>query len=186
MGPAPPASGPPKIIEAVAGFFIPSACREEILGDLRERFENPRQYSREVLCTVPLVILSRIRRTSAPGVLLLEAFALYLSFAATAIATGFSRFLVEENGYVRLTLPVLMALLALVLVDAYSRAERRPLFGAIAAFGAILIQAKRQSTNLELAFPSFRMVLIASLAGMLLVTGLRLLFAPDNNRTTGA
>jgi len=172
--------------EAIAGYFIPPACREEVLGDLHERFENPRQYRREVVWTVPLVILSRIRRTTDPGVLLLEAFALYLSFAATAIATGFSRFLVEQNGYVRLILPVLMALLALVLVDAYSRTERRPLFGAIAAFGAIVIQAKLQSTNLELAFPSFGMVLTASLAGMLLVTGLRLLFAPDNNRTTGA
>jgi hypothetical protein len=174
------------MMESVAGFFIPPACREEVLGDLHERFENPRQYFREALCTVPLVILSRIRRTTDPGVLLLEAFALYLSFAATAIASGFNRFLVEQHGYVRLTLPVLMALLALVLVDAYSRTERRPLLGAIAAFCALVFQAEFQTTNLELAFPSLRMILIASLAGMLLVTGLRLLFAPDNNRTTGA
>lgn len=186
MGSPTAAPGPSQIMEAIIGFFIPPACREEVLGDLHERFQDRRRYILEALRTVPMVIWSRIRRTTEPGVLLLEAFALYLSFAGTALAMGNGRFLTEQTGYLRLTLPVLMALVSLVLVDAYVRTERRPLLGAITGFCATITQARLQATNLELAFPSFRMVLIASLAGMLLVTGLRLLFAPDNNRTTGA
>ena len=188
MEPAPAKmeSGPPKIMETVFGILIPPACREEVLGDLHERYRNRGQYVAEACHTIPLVIVSRIRRTTDPGLLLLEACALYLSFAASAIFSGQTRFLVEENGYLRLALPILMALLALVFVDAYASAERRPLLGAVATFCAVVAQSRIQRANLELGFPSFRMVLLGSLVGTLLVTALRLLFAPDNNRTTGA
>ena len=74
--------GPSKAAEAIVAVFLPPACREEVLGDLHERYRSPRQYGLEALRTVPLVILSRIRRTADPQVILMQAFALYVSFWA--------------------------------------------------------------------------------------------------------
>src|SRR6516225_7621174 len=77
-------SGPSKVAEAIVTLLLLPACREEVLGDLHERYRSPLQYGVEALCTVPLVILSRIRRTSDPRVLLIQAFALYASFLTAA------------------------------------------------------------------------------------------------------
>jgi hypothetical protein len=61
--------GPSKIVEAIVAALVPPACREEVLGDLHERFKSPLQYFFEAVCTVQLVILSRMRRTADPQVL---------------------------------------------------------------------------------------------------------------------
>ena len=53
----------------IAAIFIPCACREEVLGDFEERCTSPLQYCRDAVVTVPLVTLSRIRRTANPQLL---------------------------------------------------------------------------------------------------------------------
>jgi hypothetical protein len=73
-------SGPARAIETIVAWLVPPACREEIVGDLHERYRSPLQYVWEVVRAVPLVIASRIRRTADPHVLLIQALALYLSF----------------------------------------------------------------------------------------------------------
>ncbi|MBZ5577524.1 MAG: hypothetical protein LAP40_13265 [Acidobacteriia bacterium] len=188
MGAAPPKmeSGPPKVMETVIGILIPPACREEVLGDLHERYDGLPRYFLEACFTVPMVIASRIRRTTEPGLLLLEAMVLYLSLTAGALVSGQTHFLTEQNGYSKLAVLIAMALLALVLVDAYAGVAARLILAPAAALGALLFQFRLQASNPELAIPSFRMVLFGSLAGMLLVTALRWLFAPGDNRTTGA
>ena len=187
MGPSPPEveSGPPKMMEKVIAILIPPACREEIVGDLHERYHDRRQYCMEALLTLPLVIYSRIRRTTCPGVLLLEGLALYLAFSASALYTGQFQVLMEQAGYLKLAAPMLAALLSMVVVDAYAGAVTRLFLGPVLAF-AILLSSGVHSTNTELAFPSFRMILFGSMVGMLLVTALRLLFAPGDHRPTGA
>jgi hypothetical protein len=77
-------SGPSKTAEAIVGTLIPPVCREEVLGDLHERYISPRKYVLEALRTIPLVIVSRIRRTADPQVLLMQAFAWYVSFLGAA------------------------------------------------------------------------------------------------------
>ena len=77
-------SGPSKAAEAIVALLLPPACREEVLGDLHERYRSRLQYFTDALSTVPLVILSRIRRTADPQVLLIQAFALYASFLTAA------------------------------------------------------------------------------------------------------
>jgi hypothetical protein len=72
-------SGPSKTTVAVVAFLIPPACREEVLGDLHERFQSPSQYVADALFTITLIILSRIRRTADVEILLLQSFALYMS-----------------------------------------------------------------------------------------------------------
>src|SRR5215813_12620753 len=76
--------GPSKTAEAIVAVFVPPACREEVLGDLHERYSSSGQYSTDAVRTIPLVIISRIRRTADPQVLLMQAFALYASFLIAA------------------------------------------------------------------------------------------------------
>ena len=178
-------SGPSKVMEALFAILIPPACREEVLGDLHERYQGRAQYFLEGCLTVPMVILSRIRRTTDFGVLLLEALALYLSFAGGARLLE-TPFLSDRLAYLRLSIPIASALLALVLADAYAPKGRRLILGPAAALVGILLQAAVLRNHSELALPSFRMILLGSVAGMLLVTALRLLFDPGDHHITGA
>ena len=73
---------PPKILERVVGALLPASCREEVLGDLYERYRNPAQYAWEALRTVPRLIFST--RRSAVPLALLEATAAYGCFLAAA------------------------------------------------------------------------------------------------------
>jgi len=57
-------SGPSKTAEAIVAIFVPPACREEVLGDLHERYRSPGQYAMDAVRTVPFVVYSRILRTS--------------------------------------------------------------------------------------------------------------------------
>ncbi|MBS1854164.1 MAG: ATP-dependent metallopeptidase FtsH/Yme1/Tma family protein [Acidobacteria bacterium] len=101
-------------------LLLPPACREEVLGDLHERFRSPAAYALDALRTVPLVILSRIRRTADPGILLMQALALYLAFLAAARLAAPS-LIQDQLGLPRLAFPAVMALLGLILDDAYAR-----------------------------------------------------------------
>src|SRR5215471_5311467 len=58
-------SGPSKTAEAIVAVFVPPACREEVLGDLHERYSSSGQYGLDAVRTIPLVIISRyaVRQT---------------------------------------------------------------------------------------------------------------------------
>lgn len=74
--------GRPNWLETLAGILIPPACREEVLGDLHERYRSPGQYLGDLLSTAPFLILSRIRRNADAQVLVMEALLVYGSFLA--------------------------------------------------------------------------------------------------------
>src|SRR5260370_6368150 len=101
---------PPGLLEGMVGLLIPPASRENVLGDLQERYRSPGQYVVDALSTVPMVAFSRIRRTTDPQILLMEAFALYLAFV-TAAWSGDQALLTGEWGLLRLSLPPAVALL---------------------------------------------------------------------------
>ncbi len=124
------ASGPSKAAETIVGILTPPACREEVLGDLYERYRSPLQYGFDALGTVPLVILSRIRRTADPQVLVMQAFALYLSFL-TAARFEDESLLQAQWGLLRLAIPPGMTLLGLVLEDAYATPGQRSAPGLV-------------------------------------------------------
>jgi hypothetical protein len=75
-------AGPPKRLEKAVGLLLPPACREEVLGDLFEKYTGPGQYIIVAFCVVPFVILSRIRRTTDACLLLTEALLIYGSYLA--------------------------------------------------------------------------------------------------------
>jgi hypothetical protein len=182
-----PAS-PPKSVQAVAALFIPPACREEVLGDLQERCTSPLQYCQDVLRTVPLVILSRIRRTADPQLLLMHAFVLYLSY--TAAAWFMDRALLQEPwGLLRLAVPPMMMLLGMLLEDAYAKSGRRsplqlvrgPLLGLAWAF---LSEAALWASRSAFTLPLW-IVLYGGALSLLLTSALRMLFSPQSTSPQG-
>ena len=178
-------TSPPKAAQAIVALLIPGACREEVLGDLQERSASRAQYFGDALSTVPLVILSRIRRTSDPQLLLMCAFVLYLSFYGAAWFRNPS-LLYEPWALVYIAIPGAVALLAIGLEDAYARSGHRsplrlirgPLLGAV---WTILCQCALWSSHSRLALPLWT-VLYGSAMALLLTSGLRILFAPPSTR----
>lgn len=174
--------------EAIAAILIPSASREEVLGDLYERNATPGQYILDALRTVPLVIASRIRRTSHPGLLAMQAIVLYLSFSGAAWLEV--RGLIYERwGLWRLAIPCAAGLAALMLEDAYAnpspasvlRPVRGPMFGLAAA---VVVQAALWASDSSLMLP-FSVVLLGGLLGLVLTIAIRLLFQPPSKSRRG-
>lgn len=181
--------GPGRLIEAIATLLIPPACREHVLGDLCERNESPQQYVLELIQTFPLVLVSRIRRTTDAAVLLMEAFTLYISFLVLASSPEQASFLYEHQGFLRIAIPVAVALLGLILADAYAnpgkRSPLKPILGvALAAAFAFLSQPVLRAVNPELMLPTPIMILGGSV-GTLLVSTLRFIFPPPADRPQG-
>lgn len=179
-------AAPPKLTEAIVGFFIPPACREYVLGDLHERYVSPRQYVMDALRTVPLVILSRVRRTADPQVLLMEAFAVYISLLVASRFLGPISFLYDEWGLLRLAVPCAVALVALVFIDAYADPKKKslvkPMLQAALGIGfAFLSQATFWATDPNLAVP-LEIMLYGGGGSLILVSALRMFFAPGEPR----
>jgi hypothetical protein len=178
---------PSKRTEAIVGFFIPPACREQVLGDLHERYENSRQYLFEVVTTIPFVIASRIRRTTDPQLLLMLAFAMYISFVAAAWPFEGRTFLFEQDGFLRVAIPTIAGLVGVVLAAAYATPGRtrvaKAVREAVAAAGtAMLSQVALRGLSRELEVP-WPVLIFGAATGALLVSGLLMLFPPGGNDT---
>lgn len=130
-------SGPSKIAETLVYWLLPPACREEVLGDMRERNQSSAQYLIEATCTVPSVVYSRIRRTTDAVLALIEAVSLYTAFVISAWWLD-HELLFRDRGFARLAVPPAIFLAAIILVDAYSDPKKRwplkALFGPILGF----------------------------------------------------
>jgi hypothetical protein len=181
-------SGPSKTAEALVAILIPPACREEVVGDLHERFQSPLQYAADVLSTVPLVIISRMRRTADPQILLIQAFALYLSFLGAARLSN-GAVLNEPWGLWRLAIPAAITLLGLILDDTYAKPgprstlnlARGPLLGVAMALAS---QAMLSINNPGLALP--RAITVYGCAmSLLLSSAVRMLFPPVTQQLLG-
>jgi hypothetical protein len=182
-------SGPSKTAEAIVAFFVPPACREEVLGDLHERYNSSRQYALDAVRTIPLVIVSRIRRTADPQVLLMQALALYASFLGVAWLHD-RRFLTEQWELLRLAIPTAMAIVGLILEDAYAKPGRRsalklargPVLGVALALAS---QAMFRISSPDLALPSL-IAFYGSALSLLVSSTVRTLFPPVTNQLEGA
>lgn len=173
---------PPKAAESLAAFLLPPACREEVLGDLHERYTSLPRYAADALTTIPLVILSRLRRTADPQVLLMQAFATYLAYVGAARLTDPAAFLPQDSAaWWRLAVPTAMTLLGLSLADVYARpGPRGPLVGILFAVAS---QALLRKTSFALPIWT---LLYGAAASLLLTSALRLLFPPATDQLQGA
>src|SRR5215475_10783278 len=152
-------SGPSKTAEAIVAVFVPPACREEVLGDLHERYRSPGHYVLDAVRTVPLVIMSRIRRTADPLLLLMQAFAWYGSFWGAAWLND-KAFPGKPQGLLLLAIPAGLAMLGLILEDAYATPGRRShlslVRGPVLGLGlALASQGMFRIGNSILAVPSW-------------------------------
>jgi hypothetical protein len=167
------------VIEKIVGILIPPACREEVLGDLRERNEGVQLFIYDALRTIPLVIVSRIRRTTDSVVLLMEAFCCYVSFLAVAIVAQ-PAMLASREGLLRLAIPGTIALGVLVIADAYAnprkRSVLRPVLAVALAFAGVFL-----AHVIHPLLPG-RMLAIGSGMSMLLLLAMRMLFPPMADR----
>jgi hypothetical protein len=181
-------SGPSKTAEAIVAVLVPPACREEVLGDLHERFKSPLQYAADALRTVPLVIISRMRRTADPQTLLIQALALYMSFLGAAWLKD-GAVLRGQWGLFRLAIPAAMATLGLLLDDTYANPGRRsaltfargPLRGLVLAVAS---QGMLWISNPGLAIPRW-ITFYGCAMSLLLLSAVRLLFPPVTDQLLG-
>jgi hypothetical protein len=167
------------VIERMIGVLIPPACREETLGDLRERNDGAQLFLYDALRTLPLVIYSRIRRTTDSVVFLMEAFSTYVSFVSTAWLL-YPGWLAGRQGWLRLATPCALALLVLMFAGAYADPRKRwvlrSYLAVVMAFGI---------TGVAMAvFPvlPLRLVAIGSALSMGFLLMLRALFPPIADR----
>ena len=144
-----------------------------------------RSHIAEAVCTMPLVVASRLRRTTDPQVLLMEAFALYLSFLGVAWKLD-GAFLYDQWGYMRLGIPAAVALATLKPEDAYaSPGKRRPLTPIVQStisFSIVcLFEAALMAIDARWAVP-LRILIYGGAAGILLISTLRMSFPPCDTR----
>jgi hypothetical protein len=174
-------SGPSKTLEAIVAFLIPPACREEVLGDLWERYTGPVQYVFLAMRVVPCVILSRIRRTADVRVLLMQALLIYASYQ-TAAWYADRMLLVDQWGFFRLAVPAVLAVAFMMIGDAWAPVrERSPLrltgevgMGTLFAF---LLMVRRLPDTLNL---------VGASASLMLVSAVRILFRPQIDKPHAA
>ncbi|MDQ2711715.1 MAG: hypothetical protein M3Y24_05665 [Acidobacteriota bacterium] len=181
-------SAPPEIIERIVSFLIPPSSREEVLGDLYEGCTSSGQYIQDAIRVVPMVILSRIRRTADPQVLLMEAVALYMSYMGTAWRQAPAS-IYEHYGLLRLAIPSAMILFGIVIEDAYTDPSRRSLprlmRGPVLGVGfAYMSQWALSLGSQALALPAWVM-LCGSAISLLFSLAVRSLFPPPLDRPLG-
>jgi hypothetical protein len=160
--------GPSRRLEAFVGLLIPPACREEVLGDLHEKYTGPWQYISLAMCVAPCVILSRIRRTTGVFVLLTDALLIYGSFLA---ATWYKdkTLLAGQWGFLRLAIPTVLNLGVLILERAWD-------FKTIWSRG--LIQGAVFGISMYFSVNGW-------FASTMLVTAFERLFLPETNLPRG-
>lgn len=181
--------GPSRAAEMLVTLLTPPAAREHVVGDLRERYTSPSGYLFDAVTAIPMVVVSRIRRTSDGQVFLMEAFVLYLSFLAAAWKLDHSGLLHEQFGYFRLAIPAFTALLAVKLEDAYDASERpsrlRPLQQTTLAMGlAFLVQGWITYVNHPWSLPPSVMI-PGGICGIVLDSTVRMCFPSSRDRPRG-
>ena len=178
-------SGPSKVAETIVGYLLPPACREEILGDMRERHRSGLGYFAEALQVIPLVIYSRIRRTTDAVVALMEVASMYTAFVVVANWVD-PTLISADSGLARLAIPSAVVLAVMSLADAYSDPQRRwplkPLFAPTLGFAVAYIE---QSIYVQWSLPA-SVFAWGSGTGLIFVSTLRVAFPPVTDRRQAA
>ena len=168
-------SGPSKVAETIAGWLLPPACREEILGDMRERYRSGLRYFLEAAYVIPCVVYSRIRRTTDAVLALMEVTSLYTTFVIAAASID-PALTLDRSGFARLAIPPVVVLATMALADAYSNPRRRwPLKPLIAPALGFAVAYLEQSMYRQWSLPA-AVFAWGGAAGLLLVSALRLAF----------
>lgn len=145
-------------LERLTALLFPAVVREEVLGDLYERYQSPRQYMAAALGLAPLLLLSRVRRTAEVQLTATVALLVYLSYLGAAWLSG------SPDAW-EAALPAAVTIAGMVVADAYAlwpHPVGGPLVGTVLA--AILGSSPSPA---------------AAAAGLLLASLTRMLLPPD-------
>lgn len=112
-------AGPPRLLERAVAPLIPPVVREEIVGDLWERFRSPTQYFADAMLALPYLIASQTRRATEGRLFALQAFTIFASFGGFEPTLGPATVTMWQ----RALLATLPALAALLLRNAYRRSD---------------------------------------------------------------
>jgi hypothetical protein len=83
---------PPKFLESLVRRLLPPAVREQVLGDLQERYQSPLGYIADAASVVPAAIFGQLRRSTLIPFRVLEALIIYTSiFAGARVPFEFDR-----------------------------------------------------------------------------------------------
>ena len=164
-----PSSG----LQWVAGLLIPGAVREEVLGDLWERYRSPWQYLGLAMRLAPSLLVSRIRRTADPQLTLIVALLVYLGYLGAAWWAN------STVAVSRLAGPAAVTVFGMVVVDAYAL---RPHQSGAPAVGTVL--ALLTESAIALAVPDLQLpagvVVPGACAGLVCASGMRRLLPRSN------
>lgn len=155
---------PSRRLESAVAKLIPAPVREEVLGDLYERYESPGQYLSLASRVIPLVVFSRIRRTADFELSLTVGLLVYLCYLSAAWWCGEA----AAVSPARLAAPAAATLVGILVADAY--AVPSALGTAFVMLTEIAIVWVRPGW----ALPVW-LILIAGSAGLVLATATRLL-----------
>jgi len=73
-------AAPPLRLERLIARLLPPVVREEVAGDLWERYRTPGRYLTEAAAALPFLIMSQARRQTNGPLLMLQAFTIFASF----------------------------------------------------------------------------------------------------------
>lgn len=116
---------PPASLEAFFARLIPPACREEVLGDLCEKYRSPFQYFFLAARTIPFVIVSRLRRISGPVLSLTDPVLIYGGFLLEAWI-GHALLRPDPATFLLLAAPAALTWIYLVLCEVFAPASGKP------------------------------------------------------------
>ena len=115
-------TGPRPLIERFVSALIPPPSREHVLGDLRQRNRSEGEFVLDACRVVPYVVWSQVRRTASPQLLAAEFALVYGAFASAAVSV--IGFFSRPFAVYQLAIPAAIALVTLVLRDAYAAGKR--------------------------------------------------------------
>ena len=106
----------PRRLEAFVAWWLPCDLREEVLGDLSEKYQRPLQYLLLFLSLMPSLLLRFARRRIDAPLLAMEALAVYLCYLSAAWYAD-RTFLISDYGLLRLLIPVCYVIPALAFCE---------------------------------------------------------------------
>lgn len=130
-------TGPPKITEGLFSFLIPPPVREEISGDLCERYRSNGQYAKEVIEMLPYVVANQIRRNTSFPLFGIQAFLIFFCLGGFVAATDAAA--LDVPRWLRAVPPAALALVALLLRDAYRGTQLRPVWSAVLDLAIVVL-----------------------------------------------
>jgi hypothetical protein len=118
---------PSKLAELIVAFFLPASRREEVLGDLCERYQSAGQYARDAIQTVPCVLFSELFRKGNEPMTPRIALGIFFAFAIGLVTGNFLPSLrTAPARFFPNAIPFLLLLMLWIVLLVFQQTRRKP------------------------------------------------------------